>query len=55
MARARFARLHDDAAVLARAHARAAALLADDPELERPEHALLRDALGRLEAEALAA
>ncbi len=55
LARFRFARLPDDAVVLARAHARAATLLAADPGLELPEHALLRDALVRLEAEALAA
>jgi ATP-dependent DNA helicase RecG len=55
LARFGFARLPDDAALLARAHARAATLLAADPGLELPEHALLRDALARLEAEALAA
>jgi ATP-dependent DNA helicase RecG len=41
----RVAVLPDDADLLERAHARAAALLHDDPELEAPEHALLRDAL----------
>ena len=55
LARFRFARLPDDAAVLARAHARAARLLAEDPALERPEHALLHSELARLEAEAVAA
>ncbi len=55
LARFRFARLPDDAELLARAHARAAALLDADPELARPEHALLRDALAGLEAAALAA
>ncbi len=55
LARFRFARLPDDAALLARAHARAGTLLAEDPGLELPEHALLRDALARLEAEARAA
>jgi ATP-dependent DNA helicase RecG len=37
--------LPDDADLLERAHARAEALLEADPELEAPEHALLRDAL----------
>ncbi len=54
LARFRFARLPDDAPVLARAHARADELLDADPALERPEHALLRDELERLEAEAVA-
>jgi len=54
LARFRFARLPDDAAVLARAHARAATLLADDPPLGLPEHALLRLELAGLEAEAVA-
>ncbi len=40
--------LPDDADLLERAHARAEALLAADPELEAPEHALLRDALARV-------
>jgi ATP-dependent DNA helicase RecG len=39
------ARLPDDEALLERARERAAELLAEDPELERPEHALLADAL----------
>ncbi len=55
LARFRFARLPDDAAVLARAHARAQTLLAADPALTLGEHALLRDALARLEAEAVGA
>jgi ATP-dependent DNA helicase RecG len=37
--------LPDDAELLERAHARAAELLRVDPQLEAPEHALLRDAL----------
>ena len=41
----RIAILPDDEDLLERAHARAEALLAADPELEAPEHALLRDAL----------
>ena len=55
LARFRFARLPDDAELLARAHDRAGALLAADPALGLPEHALLRDALELLEAEAVAA
>jgi ATP-dependent DNA helicase RecG len=55
LARFRFARLPEDAELLERAHARAAALLDDDPGLERPEHALLADALAELEAEPVAA
>ncbi len=39
------ARLPDDEVLLERARERAAELLAEDPELERPEHALLADAL----------
>jgi len=39
------ARLPDDEALLERARARAAELLDADPELQRPEHALLADAL----------
>ncbi|MBA2348887.1 MAG: ATP-dependent DNA helicase RecG, partial [Solirubrobacterales bacterium] len=54
LARFRFARLPDDADVLARAHARAGELLGADPQLERPEHVLLGDALAALEAEAVA-
>jgi ATP-dependent DNA helicase RecG len=43
----RVAILPDDADLLERAHARAEQLLAADPELEAPEHALLRDALAQ--------
>ena len=55
LARFSFARLPDDAAVLARAHARAQTLLAGDPALELPEHAALGSELARLEAEAVGA
>jgi ATP-dependent DNA helicase RecG len=55
LARFDFARLPEDADVLERAHARAAALLHDDPELDAPELALLRDALAAAEARAVAA
>jgi ATP-dependent DNA helicase RecG len=55
LARFRFARLPDDADVLERAHARAEALLREDPLLETPEHALLADALAAVEPEAVAA
>ena len=55
LARFRFARLPEDAAVLVRAHARAEAMLAEDPGLEAPEHALLRAPLERAEAAAVAA
>jgi ATP-dependent DNA helicase RecG len=55
LARFRFARLPDDADVLERAYAWAQALLASDPELSEPEHALLRDELARREAEPVAA
>ncbi|MDO8184546.1 ATP-dependent DNA helicase RecG [Conexibacter sp. JD483] len=44
----RIAILPDDADLLEKAHFRAETLLADDPELERPEHALLRDALAQV-------
>jgi ATP-dependent DNA helicase RecG len=54
LARFAFARLPDDAEVLARAHARARDLLEADPGLALPEHALLRDELARLEAAAVA-
>ena len=47
LARFRFARLPEDADVLVRAHARAEALLAADPRLAAPEHALLREPLER--------
>ncbi|HEU4978760.1 MAG TPA: ATP-dependent DNA helicase RecG [Solirubrobacteraceae bacterium] len=55
LARFRFARLPEDADVLERAHARAAALLAEDPALEAPEHALLADELAHAFAEPIAA
>jgi ATP-dependent DNA helicase RecG len=55
LARFRFARLPDDAPLLERARSRAEALLADDPGLDRPEHALLADALRSVEAEPVAA
>jgi ATP-dependent DNA helicase RecG len=55
LARFRFARLPEDAEVLERAHGRAVELLRDDPALERPEHALLADALALAEAEPVAA
>ncbi len=54
LARFTFARLPDDAELLARAHERAEALLADDPRLERVEHGLLRAALDAVEARAVA-
>ena len=41
LARFRFALLPDDAALLERAHARAGAILAEDPLLEAPDHELL--------------
>jgi ATP-dependent DNA helicase RecG len=55
LARFVFAQLPDDAAVLERAHARAARLLMEDPELADPEHALLGDALAQREAAPVAA
>jgi ATP-dependent DNA helicase RecG len=55
MARFRFAVLPDDAAVLERAHAVAAALLDADPAFASPEHVLLRDALAAREAQPVAA
>jgi ATP-dependent DNA helicase RecG len=55
LARFRFARLPDDAALLDRAHDWAGWLLAADAELCEPEHALLADALARREAAPLAA
>ena len=54
LARFRFARLPDDAAVLERAHARAGVLLREDPELAAPEHALLAQRTALVEAGALA-
>jgi ATP-dependent DNA helicase RecG len=41
----RFARLPEDAELLDRARMRARILLDEDPQLERPEHALLGEAL----------
>jgi len=55
MARFSFAQLPDDAALLERAHACAAAILAADPELARPEHDLLGAALAVREGRSLAA
>jgi ATP-dependent DNA helicase RecG len=55
LARFRFARLPEDADVLVRAHARAEAILAEDPALEAPDLALLREPLARAEAAAVAA
>jgi ATP-dependent DNA helicase RecG len=55
LARFRFARLPEDADLLERAHARAAAVLAEDPALAAPEHALLAGALARAFAEPVAA
>jgi ATP-dependent DNA helicase RecG len=55
LARFAFARLPDDADVLERAARRAEALLADDPALERPEHALLAARLRAAEALPVAA
>jgi ATP-dependent DNA helicase RecG len=50
LARFEFAQLPDDAEVLERAHARAARLLLEDPELAAPEHALLGAELAQREA-----
>jgi ATP-dependent DNA helicase RecG len=55
LARFRFARLPEDAALLQRAHDRAVALLRADPELRAPELALLADELAAAEAEPVAA
>lgn len=55
MARFRFARLPDDAAVLEAAFAQAEAILERDPDLEAPEHELLRAELARAEAAPVAA
>jgi ATP-dependent DNA helicase RecG len=55
LARFRFARLPDDAAVLESAFAAAQDLLKRDPELEAPEHELLRVELARAEAVGVAA
>jgi ATP-dependent DNA helicase RecG len=51
LARFDFARLPDDAAILERAHARAAALLRDDPALAAPELALLAERVDAHERE----
>jgi ATP-dependent DNA helicase RecG len=55
MARFRFARLPDDAAVLEDAFATAQDLLQRDPDLEHPDHELLRAELARAEAAPVAA
>jgi ATP-dependent DNA helicase RecG len=55
LARFRFARLPDDAAVLEAAFAAAEALLERDPELAAPEHDLLRAEVARAEAAPVAA
>jgi ATP-dependent DNA helicase RecG len=41
----RFARLPEDVELLERARMRARTMLDEDPELTRPEHALIADAL----------
>jgi ATP-dependent DNA helicase RecG len=55
LARFRFARLPDDAELLERAHGAALDLLADDPELAKPEHVLLAERLVLVEAQPVAA
>ncbi len=55
LARFRFARLPEDEAILERAHARAAALLREDPGLSAPELALLAAELEAAEKEPVAA
>ena len=55
LARFEFARLPDDADLLARAHEHAGRLLADDPELTLPEHVLLGEAVAEAQAQAQAA
>jgi ATP-dependent DNA helicase RecG len=55
LARFRFARLPDDAELLGAAHAAAGELLERDPDLEAPEHDLLRAELAAAEAAPLAA
>jgi ATP-dependent DNA helicase RecG len=55
LARFRFARLPDDAELLERAHGAALELLADDPELAKPEHVLLAERLVLVEAQPVAA
>ncbi|MEN3283539.1 MAG: ATP-dependent helicase RecG, partial [Solirubrobacteraceae bacterium] len=55
LARFDFARLPEDAAILERAHQRAALLLHDDPGLEAPELALLAERVDEREGEPVAA
>jgi ATP-dependent DNA helicase RecG len=55
LARFTFARLPDDVELLERAHGAALDLLAADPDLAEPEHALLADRLAGIEAEPVAA
>jgi ATP-dependent DNA helicase RecG len=55
LARFAFARLPEDVAILERAHARAVALLRDDPGLQAPELTLLADQLATVETEMVAA
>jgi ATP-dependent DNA helicase RecG len=55
LARFDFAQLPDDAALLERAHGRAAELLRSDPGLAEAEHVLLGEALAEREAAPLAA
>jgi ATP-dependent DNA helicase RecG len=55
LARFTFARLPDDGDVLRAAHAVAEAILDADPELQAPEHELLRAELARAEAAPVAA
>jgi ATP-dependent DNA helicase RecG len=51
LARFDFARLPEDAAILERAHVRAAALLRDDPKLAAPELSLLSERVDEHERE----
>jgi ATP-dependent DNA helicase RecG len=55
LARFRYAVLPEDVALLESARRRAEVLLAEDPSFERPEHALLADALREAEALPVAA
>ncbi len=55
LAHHRFARLPEDAELLARAHDRARLLLDSDPQLDDPDHAFLADAVAGLEAAAVGA
>jgi ATP-dependent DNA helicase RecG len=55
LARFRFARLPEDGAILERAHARAEALLREDPRLEAPELSLLAAELAAAELEPVVA